>query len=79
MFCAMFDLNTIDYIIKLHENHAFISEPPKRKGSYQSLCKDIAHICPETIKYLHRVRRYTLIFWFSPIYFTVGFGRHSEL
>ena len=32
----------------------------------------------ETAKYLHKVGE-NLIFLFTPIYFIVGFGRHSEL
>ena len=57
-------------------------EPPQLKGCYQCLCKNSAFMYmlllisnSETVKCLQKVGE-NLIFLFSPIYFTVGIGRH---
>ena len=68
MFCTMFDLNTMNYIMEHIEFTKIMHpsrEPLKHKGSYQSLCKNCCSHTPllisssETVKYLHRMK-----FWY---------------
>ena len=73
MFCTMFDLNTMDYIMEHIEFTKImqLSREPLKRGKPQLISKFA------TLKHLHEVGE-NLIFLFS-IYFTVGFGCHIEI
>ena len=83
MFCTMFDLITMDYIME-HIEFTAKMHPSREPSKLEEILPMFVEIFysilsnSEIAKYLHKVGE-NLIFLFTPIYFIVGFGRHSEL
>ena len=87
MFCTMFDLNTMDYImehIELTKTMHLSREPLKREKILPMFVQKYWSYMPQlisksaTVKYLQKVGE-NVIFLFSPTNFIVGFGCHIEM